>query len=237
MDNFVLLNGQCGKVITSEVTEDERLGNIREVFNNIKLFAQKNDSQLSDVVRLVVAVADMRRDRPLINEIQKEMWGVNGPFPCRTIIQVDYLGAHFVEIDTILRIPNKNKFDFQYIRPRHIFNPTGTWSLGIRTDEHVFISGMRGISPNTDALVVGEAPRIRQALMNMKMMVEEGGASISDVVSLVIYVTDEKYLGAFELVQNQFWVDEPIPQITVNIVTGLNDGDIFEIEGTFKLQS
>ena len=197
------------------------------------IVARESGSDLSELVRLVVSVADMNRDRPLINEVQKEIWG-DGPFPCRTIIEVDYLGDDFVELDAVFRIPDEESIKVEFLAPEEAFTPTGTWSLGIRTDTHVFVSGMRGINPETDGLVIGEAPRVRQALQNMAMIAEAGGAKITDAIGLVIYVTDEKYLEVVEMLMQRFWEKKPLPPMTVNIVTALNDNDIVEIEGTFS---
>ncbi len=112
---------------------------------------------------MVVYVADMSRDRPLINDVQKEIWGEDGPYPPRTIVEVDYLRDDFVEIDVVFRIPAENSVPIKFLCPAGAFTPTATWSLGIKTDTHVFVSGMRGINPATDLLVIGEAPRVRRA--------------------------------------------------------------------------
>jgi enamine deaminase RidA (YjgF/YER057c/UK114 family) len=81
--------------------------------------------------------------------------------------------------------------------------------------------------------VIGEAPRVRQAFRNMKIVVEDGGGKITDAIALTIYVTDEKYLEIIEMLQKNFWEEQSLPPITINIVTALNDNDIVEIEGTF----
>ena len=94
---------------------------------------------------------------------------------------------------------------------------------------------MRGINPETETLVIGDAPRVRQAFQNMAIISEAGGTKITDAIGLVIYVTDEKYLKAVEMLQHRFWGGIPLPPVTVNIVRSLNDNDIVEIEGTFAI--
>ena len=125
--------------------------------------------------------------------------------------------------------------NFEIIAPEEGFTPTGTWSLGIKTDSHIFVSGMRGINPKTDRLVIGEAPRIRQAFHNMKVVTEAGAGKITDAISLVIYATDEKYLNIVGMLQNKFWGDSPPPPMTINITEALNENDIVELEGTFAI--
>jgi 2-iminobutanoate/2-iminopropanoate deaminase len=233
MEEFLTLNNQRGLDPVTDLLIEDRLERVRQIFRNMEEFIHKNGSNLKEAVRLVVMVADMTRDRPLINKVQKEIWGEDGPFPCRTIIQVDYLGDDFVEIDGIFRVVNEDSHSIEFIDPEQSFTPTGTWSLGIKTGSHIFVSGMRGINPETDDLVIGEAPRVRQAFRNMKIVAEAGGVEITDAIGLVIYVTDEKYLEIIEMLQKSFWVEKPLPPITVNTVTALNDNDIVEIEGTF----
>jgi enamine deaminase RidA (YjgF/YER057c/UK114 family) len=236
MENFLSLDNQQGIDPETNALVEDPLERVRQIFRNMATVARESGSDLSELVRLVVSVADMNRDRPLINEVQKDIWG-DGPFPCRTIIEVDYLGDDFVELDAVFRIPDEESIEVEFLAPEEAFTPTGTWSLGIRTDTHVFVSGMRGINPETDDLVIGEAPRVRQALQNMAMIAEAGGAKITDAIGLVIYVTDEKYLEVVEMLMQRFWENKPLPPMTVNIVTALNDNDIVEIEGTFSLNT
>ena len=234
MEEFLTLNNQRGINPDTDLLVEDRLERVRQIFKNMEEFVQKSGSNLSETVRLVVMVADMDRDRPLINEVQKEIWGQVGPYPCRTIIQVDYLGDDFVEIDGVFRVVAENSDPIEFIAPERSFTPTGTWSLGIKTDSHIFVSGMRGINPENGKLVIGEAPRVRQAFRNMKIVTEAGAGKITDAIALVVYVTDEKYLEVVEMLQKRFWAGKFPPPITINIVTALNDNDIVEIEGTFS---
>jgi len=235
VESFLTLSNQRGIDPCTGVLVQDRLERVRQIFRNLQEFTNENNSTLNETVRLVFMVADMDRDRPLINEVQKEIWGQNGPFPCRTIIQVDYLGDDFVEVDGVFRVTTNPRGNFEIIAPEEGFTPTGTWSLGIKTDSHIFVSGMRGINPETDRLVIGEAPRIRQAFHNMKVVTEAGAGKITDAISLVIYATDEKYLDIIGMLQRKFWGDASPPPITINITEALNDDDIVELEGTFAI--
>jgi enamine deaminase RidA (YjgF/YER057c/UK114 family) len=76
------------------------------------------------------------------------------------------------------------------LSPSGAITPTATWSVGARAGDFVFVAGMRGIDPKTNALVEGEEARVRQAFLNMKLIAESEGASLRDAVRLVVYVTD-----------------------------------------------
>jgi len=51
---------------------------------------------------------------------------------------------------------------------------TGTWSLASRAGDYIFVAGMRGIDPKTNALVEGDEARIRQAFLNMQSVAQSG---------------------------------------------------------------
>jgi enamine deaminase RidA (YjgF/YER057c/UK114 family) len=76
------------------------------------------------------------------------------------------------------------------LAPEGAIKPTGTWSLGSRAGDFVYVAGMRGIDPKTNTLVQGEEARVRQGFLNMQMIAESEGASLRDCVRLVVYVTD-----------------------------------------------
>ena len=120
------------------------------------------------------------------------------------------------------------------LSPHGAIAPTGTWSLGARAGDFVFVAGMRGIDPANSNLVAGDEARIRQAFMNMKMIAESEGANFSDCVRLTVFVTDMGRLRAIvNKVQEQLWSGGPYPPRTILEVTRLNQDDIFEVEGTF----
>ena len=118
--------------------------------------------------------------------------------------------------------------------PRGAIAPTGTWSLGARAGDFVFVAGMRGIDPANNSLVEGDEARIRQAFVNMKTIAESERADLSDCVRLTVFVTDMGRLRPLvNKVQEQLWAGGPYPPRTIIEVTRLNQDDIFEVEGTF----
>src|SRR5262249_8370490 len=85
---------------------------------------------------------------------------------------------------------------------------TGTWDVGTRAGDFVFVAGMRGIDPKTNTLVQGDEARIRQAFLNMKLMAESEGASLRDCVRIVVFVTDMfRFRPIVNKVQEELWVN------------------------------
>jgi enamine deaminase RidA (YjgF/YER057c/UK114 family) len=120
------------------------------------------------------------------------------------------------------------------LSPDGAIKPTGTWSLGTRAGDFVFVAGMRGIDPKTNTLVAGDEARIRQAFLNMKLIAESEGASLQDATRLVVYVTDMyRFRPLVNKVQEDLWGQGPYPPRTIIEVHRLNQDDILEVEGTF----
>ena len=123
---------------------------------------------------------------------------------------------------------------FKILSPDGAIKPTGTWSLGTRAGDFVFVAGMRGIDPQSNELVEGDAARIRQAFENMEFIAQSEGASLNDSVRLTVFVTDmERYRPIVNAVQEELWSGGPYPPRTILEVSKLNQDDIFEVEGTF----
>jgi 2-iminobutanoate/2-iminopropanoate deaminase len=122
----------------------------------------------------------------------------------------------------------------KFLSPVGAIAPTATWSVGARAGDFVFVAGMRGIDPATNALVEGEEARVRQAFLNMKLIAESEGASLHDAVRLVVYVIDMGRLRPLvNKVQAELWGGGPYPPRTIVEVRALAQDDIVEVEGTF----
>ena len=120
------------------------------------------------------------------------------------------------------------------LSPPGAIAPTGTWSLGARAGDFVFVAGMRGIDPVSNTLVAGPEQRIRQAFRNMEIIANSEGASLLNCVRLTVFLTD---MAAFRplvnKVQAELWAGGAYPPRTIVEVARLNQDDIFEVEGTF----
>jgi enamine deaminase RidA (YjgF/YER057c/UK114 family) len=122
----------------------------------------------------------------------------------------------------------------RYLAPAGAITPTGTWSLGARAGDFVFVAGMRGIDPATSTIVGSDEERIRRGFTNMKTIAESEGASLTSCVRLTVFVTDMKRLRPLvNKVQEELWGGGPYPPRTIVEVAKLNQDDIFEVEGTF----
>jgi 2-iminobutanoate/2-iminopropanoate deaminase len=124
--------------------------------------------------------------------------------------------------------------DLKFLSPPGAIKPTGTWSLGVRAGDLVFVAGMRGIDPATNRLVEGAEARVRQAFHNLRTVVETAGGTLGDAVRLVVYVTDmAAHRPLVNKIQEELWPAGSYPPRTIVEVSRLNQDDIVEVEGTF----
>ncbi len=110
----------------------------------------------------------------------------------------------------------------------------GTWSLGTRAGDFVFVAGMQGVDPATNSLVKDPQARVRQAFLNLKLIAESEGASLKDCVRLTVYVSDLHLVAPMvEKAQAELWGGPPYPPRTMVEVRRLFNDDIVEIDSVF----
>jgi len=110
----------------------------------------------------------------------------------------------------------------------------GTWSLGVRAGDFVFVAGMQGVDPATNTLVKDPQARILRAFLNLKLIAESEGASLTDCVRLTVYLSDlHRYAPMVDKAQAELWGKPPYPPRTMIEVQRLFDDDIVEIDSVF----
>jgi enamine deaminase RidA (YjgF/YER057c/UK114 family) len=121
------------------------------------------------------------------------------------------------------------------LNPSGAIKAEGTWSLGTRAGDFVFVAGMQGIDPATNTLVQDPQARVRQAFLNIRLIAQSEGASLQDCVRLTVYVSDlHRFAPWWKKAQAE--PGSPHPPRTM---TGqrLFDDDIVEIDSVFYAQA
>jgi 2-iminobutanoate/2-iminopropanoate deaminase len=105
-----------------------------------------------------------------------------------------------------------------------------TYSQAVRIGDLVYVSGQLGVDPGTGSLVPGGAvDQYRQALTNVKRLLEAAGTSMRRVVKTTIYMTDIDELAELNRVYAEFFSEAP-PAKTGVQVSRLALGGLIEIE-------
>ena len=93
--------------------------------------------------------------------------------------------------------------------------PKGAYSPGVRAGEFVFVSGQVPRDPRTGELVGDDfATQARQTLANVRGVLEAAGASLRDVISVTVYVTNVDDWGTFDAVYREVFTP-PFPSRAV----------------------
>lgn len=84
------------------------------------------------------------------------------------------------------------------VLPRGAPKPIGPYSPAIRAGDFVFLAGQIGLDPATGEMVEGGiVPQTRQALANLRSLLEAAGLGFDDVVRATVYLADLNDYGTF----------------------------------------
>ena len=108
--------------------------------------------------------------------------------------------------------------------------PIGPYSAGIRVGNMIFTAGQLGIDRQTGDLVPGgiEA-ETRQALTNLRNILETASSSMNKVVKTTVFLRDMNDFPRMNGVYAQFFTDQPPARSTIQ-VAALPKGAAVEIE-------
>ena len=98
--------------------------------------------------------------------------------------------------------------------PTDIPKPVGAYSAGVRAGDFIFVSGQVPRDPRTGALAGSDfAAQTRQVFANIREVLGAAGATLDDVVSVIVYLTDVGDWGEFNDLYKQTF-REPYPSRT-----------------------
>lgn len=108
--------------------------------------------------------------------------------------------------------------------------PIGPYSVAVRAGNLLFASGQVGIDPrNGDLVPGGIEAETRQALANLKSVLEAGGTSPANVLKTTVFLKDMGEFARMNAVYAEFFPHDPPARSTV-AVAGLPKGARVEIE-------
>jgi 2-iminobutanoate/2-iminopropanoate deaminase len=106
----------------------------------------------------------------------------------------------------------------------------GPYSQGMKAGNIIYTSGQLPIVPETGELLKGDIQEeTRLCLENVKAVLEEGNATLKDVVKVSIYITDIKNFPMINEVYEEYF-SEHKPARTLVEVSQLPKGGDIEIE-------
>lgn len=106
----------------------------------------------------------------------------------------------------------------------------GPYSAAIRAGQFVYTAGQIGIDPTAGAIVAGGVEaETRQALTNLKHVLEAAGSSLENVVKTTVFLRDMEDFGRMNAVYAEFFTQN-YPARSAVQVAALPKGAAVEIE-------
>jgi len=105
----------------------------------------------------------------------------------------------------------------------------GPYSQATRTGNMLFISGQLGIIPTESKLAEGFEAQTRQALENLKAILEEGGSSLNKVMAVDVFVTDMGKFADLNAIYAEYFSDHKPARAAIE-VAGLPLGGLVEFK-------
>lgn len=104
----------------------------------------------------------------------------------------------------------------QVVRTLNAPQPAGPYSQGIKTGSLLFVSGQVPLDPRTGKLAGNDIEsQTRQALQNVKAIVEASGLKLSNVVKLSVFLRNADDFRKMNEVYKTFFIENPPTRTTV----------------------
>ena len=112
----------------------------------------------------------------------------------------------------------------------------GPYSQAVKTDTMVFVSGQLAFDPASGELLTAEIQKeTRQALTNLKAILEAAGSSLAQVVKTTVYIADMEQFGEINEVYAEFFSgDDPPARACVEVARLPKDANV-EVEAVALL--
>ena len=118
----------------------------------------------------------------------------------------------------------------EFLNSGKVIAPGLPLSEGVRVGDTLYLSGVVGVVPGQLKVVPGGlAPETRQALSNVRTMLEAQGLSLKNVVKCTVMLADIGEWGAFNEIYKEFF-SAPYPARAAFGASGLALGARVEVE-------
>jgi len=118
----------------------------------------------------------------------------------------------------------------EIVKTDHAPKAIGPYSVGVKASHFVFTAGQIGLIPETGTIITGGVEaETRQALTNVRAILEEAGTSLEQVVKTTVFLMDMNDFARMNAVYGEFFTANPPARSAVQ-VAGLPKGALVEIE-------
>jgi 2-iminobutanoate/2-iminopropanoate deaminase len=108
--------------------------------------------------------------------------------------------------------------------------PIAPYSIALKACHFIFVSGQLGLDPLSGNMVAGGVKeQTRQALNNIKNILESTQCSLKDVVKTTVFLKEIKDFASLNEVYAEFFIQDPPARSAIQ-VAGLPKDGLVEIE-------
>ena len=201
---------------TESVVSGGAAAQAEQALNNIKAIVESIDRKLTDVVRVTAFVTDIA-DAAAVDGAVAALFGDHAPARTTVAVAALPLGAA-VQIDAVVShglgtIPDAPQADDLVIITADTENAPAApgASQSVAFSHYNNLSTQLPIDPKTGALVDGDAAtQTKQALANVKAILESIDVPFDDIVKVTLFVTDLGELDAVDEAYSTFFPDSGI---------------------------
>ena len=105
--------------------------------------------------------------------------------------------------------------------------PIGPYTPAVEVGSMLFLSGQLGIDPSTGEIVEGGTiPQARQAMANLRSLLNAAGMTFDDVVRATVYLADLDDYGAFNEEYGKYFGDVPPARVCIQVARIPRDGRV-----------
>ena len=124
----------------------------------------------------------------------------------------------------------------QVLRSDRLAPPVGVFSQAVKVPARghfIYVSGLTSRAPDGTTHAPGDVrEQTRHILENLKLILAEGGATLDDVVRVVVYIRDMNDFKAIHEVRAQYFTKDPPASTMVEVSRLVNADMLVEIEAT-----
>ena len=92
--------------------------------------------------------------------------------------------------------------------------PRGPYSQGVKSGSRVYVAGQVPLDAATNTIPQNFAEQAELCLQNVRHVLEAGGATMDDVVSVNVFLTDLGHFAEFNEIYKRFFKNKPYPART-----------------------
>jgi 2-iminobutanoate/2-iminopropanoate deaminase len=93
--------------------------------------------------------------------------------------------------------------------------PKGPYSQAVWAGNLLFLSGLLGVNPTTGEVASDMAGQTRQALENLRVLLEEAGGSLANVVKTTVFLANAEDFKKMNEVYAEFFPENPPARSTL----------------------